>query len=251
LFVLVLAGAVIIGLLLGLLGGGGAILTVPLLVHVQGVDPRTAIATALLVVLATSLTSLYPHARAGNVRWRIGLAFGVGGAVGAHAGGRLAGLLSPALLLASFAVVMGVTAVALLRCRTCDGEEIAAARPSARAAAKLAGTGGLVGLVVGTVGVGGGFLIVPVLNMVAGLSTRSAIGTSVLIIGLNSLAGLSGHLQHAKLELTLGLPLAALAILGSQVGARLSPRVPQRALRRGFSVLVLALAVLQLGSLVR
>lgn len=245
----VLLGGLLIGLLLGLLGGGGAILTVPLLVHVQGLEPRAAIPAALLVVLVTAIAALGPHARAGNVRWATGLVFGGAGVLGAHTGGRLAGLVPERGLLLLFSLVMLVTSVALLRCRTCDGEAEEARRASPGATLRLALTGALVGLLVGTVGVGGGFLIVPILNLVAGQSTRTAVGTSMLIIALNSAAGLSGHLAHARIDVAVALPLVALAVIGSQIGARLSPRLPMRTLRRGFAAIVCALALFQLARL--
>ena len=111
---LAIALAVLVGVSLGLLGGGGSILAVPLLVYVAGMDAKEAIATSLLVVGTTSAVALIPHARAGRVRWRTGLLFGAAGMVGAYAGGRVAAFIPGSLLLVAFALMMLATAVAMI-----------------------------------------------------------------------------------------------------------------------------------------
>jgi len=114
---LTMAAMAVAGITLGLLGGGGSILTVPILIYLAGLGAHEAIGTSLLVVAVTSLASLVPHARAGRVRWRTGLLFGGAGMVGAYVGGLLAGQLPGGVLLVGFAVMMAVTAVAMLRRR--------------------------------------------------------------------------------------------------------------------------------------
>ena len=109
--------AVLVGVSLGLLGGGGSILAVPLLVYVAGMDAKEAIATSLLVVGTTSAVALIPHARAGRVRWRTGLLFGAAGMVGAYAGGRVAEFIPGTVLLVAFSLMMLASAVAMIRGR--------------------------------------------------------------------------------------------------------------------------------------
>jgi uncharacterized protein len=248
------------GLLLGLLGGGGSIVAVPLLVYVAGLEPRMAIAASLPLVAAAAVAALPGRVRAGQVRWRVGLVFGAAGVVGAHLGGRAAHLLPERLLLAGFGAVMVFSAVALFRCRRCDDGEPAvegrARQPvlhSARAARLLA-QGLAVGGLTGLVGIGGGFLIVPALTLLAGLPTQSAAATSLLVIALNSAAGFSGHVGAASsgagnpfsdaLSPGFVIPLAVAAAVGGFLGSLLARRVPQKQLRRGFAVLVLGLATM-------
>ncbi len=114
---LTVALAVLVGVTLGLLGGGGSILTVPLLAYVAGMDAKEAIATSLLVVGVTSAVGAISHARAGRVQWRTGIFFGLAGMVGAYAGGLLSQFVPGTVLLLAFAVMMVATAVAMLRGR--------------------------------------------------------------------------------------------------------------------------------------
>jgi uncharacterized protein len=157
---IVLAFAV--GVSLGLLGGGGSVLSVPLLVYVAGWSPHQAATGSLFVVGITSAVSLIPHARQGRVRWRTGLIFGLAGMVGAYAGGRLAALVPGGVLLVSFAVMMLVAAAGMIRGRRGDGGE----KEELHLAAALA-LGLAVGAATGFVGAGGGFAIVPALVLVA------------------------------------------------------------------------------------
>ena len=154
---LAIALAVLVGVSLGLLGGGGSILAVPLLVYVAGMDAKEAIATSLLVVGTTSAVALIPHARAGRVRWRTGLLFGAAGMVGAYAGGRVAEFIPGSLLLVAFALMMLATAVAMIRGRKSPDKPAHTELPVVRVLLD----GVVVGLVTGLVGAGGGFLIVP------------------------------------------------------------------------------------------
>lgn len=237
-----LVAAVAIGLLLGLLGGGGSILSLPVLVYVAGQQPSQAIAASLFIVAVTSAVALVPHARAGRVRWRVGLAFGAAGLVGAYSGGRLAGYLPAALLLAGFGLLMAAAAVTMIRsCR----RPLRDASGTGRLPVLLAlGTG--VGLITGMVGAGGGFVIVPVLVLLAGLSMPTAVGTSLLVITLQTGAGLIGHLDHARVDWPLTLAVTAVAIAGSLAGVRLADRIPARVLRTGFGWFLTAMASLVL-----
>jgi hypothetical protein len=229
--------AVAVGIALGVFGGGGSILTVPLLVYVFGLPPKEAIASSLLVVAAASLTGLASHARMNNVRWRTGLLFGLGGVAGAYLGGRAAAWLEGALLLVLFAAMMALTSLAMWRGRR------APAAAGARSTPRLLAQGLAVGALTGLVGAGGGFLIVPALVLWAGLPMRAAVGTSLFVIVLNTLAGFSGYASHVQVRHALVAAVAAAAIAGALVGARLAARVATDALRRGFAVFVLAMAL--------
>lgn len=238
LLVLILALSVAVSLTLGLLGGGGSILMVPLLTYVAGLEAKQAIATSLFVVGATSLVSLAPHARAGNVHWRTGPVFGAAGLGGAYLGGLLGGRLPASMLMIAFALMMTATAMAMIRGRKKTSGE------SRKMPILRIGIDGLaVGLVTGLVGAGGGFLVVPALALLGGLPMPLAVGTSLLVIALKSFAGLGGYLATTAIDWPLALSITGAAVIGSIAGARLSARIPEAALRRGFGYFVLAMGV--------
>lgn len=230
--------SVVVGVTLGLLGGGGSILMVPLLVCVAGMDAKEAIAASLVVVGVTAATSVLGHARAGRVHWRTGLVFGVAGMAGAFAGGLLGGLLPGQVLLVAFAIMMTATAIAMLRGRRHTGPDQAHTElPLGRVLLD----GSVVGLVTGLVGAGGGFLVVPALALLGGLPMGVAVGTSLLVIALKSFAGLAGYLTSVTLDWPLVAAITAVAVLGSLAGSRLVDRIPADSLRRGFGWFVLAM----------
>ena len=237
-FALALSLSVLIGVSLGLLGGGGSILTTPILIYALGVEPKAAIATSLLVVGVTSVASLVRHARAGHVVWRTGLTFGAAGMVGAYGGGRLAELIPATALLVMFGGMMVATSLAMFRGR---GEDPAEAQ-APQATWKVLVEGALFGMVAGLIGAGGGFLIVPALTLLGGLPMRKAVGTSLLVIALNSFAGFIGHLGHVSVDYRLAGGVSAAAVLGSVLGVALAERVPPVALRKGFAGFVLEMA---------
>ncbi|QDE87610.1 hypothetical protein BHS06_00865 [Myxococcus xanthus] len=239
-----IAGSLLVGILLGLLGGGGSILTVPLLIYVLDVEPRTAIAMSLVVVGVTSASGAFLHARAGRVRWRTALVFGTGGMGGAFLGGRLNPHLAPDTLLLLFAGVMVAAAVAMLRRR--EAEPVATSA-SPLPAPRVLAQGIAVGVLSGLVGAGGGFLIVPALSL-AGLSMPVATATSLVVIALQCAAGLVGHLGHLDLPWMLTGAVLLAAMTGSLVGGRLAGRVSPTLLRKGFAVFVLATAAFLLGA---
>jgi uncharacterized membrane protein YfcA len=240
--ILTLALSVLIGVSLGLLGGGGSILTVPILVYAAGLDPKDGIATSLLVVGATSVSAMLFHARGGRVAWRVGLLFGVASMIGAYGGGRLAHVLPAKLLLAGFTLMMFVTALAMMRRRRdAAAAEVTALRGAAFA--RAAAIGVAIGLLTGVIGAGGGFVIVPALVLLSGLPMRTAVGTSLLVIAMNSFAGFAGTLSHATIHWSLALAVTAASVVGSLVGAALAGRVKPESLRSGFAWFVLAMAV--------
>lgn len=235
---LALAGilAVGVGLSLGVLGGGGSILTLPILLYVLHLPEQEAITASLVVVGVTSLAAMVPHARAGNVDLRTGLVFAAAGTVGAFGGGWVAGYLPGKLLLGVFVAVMVVAGVAMIRGRRGDGTATPASAPRTLAAGFGAGT------MTGLVGAGGGFVVVPALTLFGGLDVRRAVGTSLLVITLNTAAGFAGHALHARIDPVSTAVVTGAAVAGSVLGGAVSQRVPQQVLRRGFGVFVLVMA---------
>lgn len=232
--------AVLVGVSLGLLGGGGSILAVPLLVYVAGLDAKEAIATSLLVVGTTALVAVIPHARAGRVRWRTGLLFGAAGMAGAYAGGRVAEFIPGTVLLVAFSLMMLATAAAMIRGRSTPDKPAHTELPVARVLLD----GVVVGLVTGLVGAGGGFLIVPALVLLGGLPMSVAVGTSLLVIAMKSFAGLAGYLASIQIDWPLALGITAAAVLGSLIGSRLTGVIAPDTLRKGFGWFVIVMGVL-------
>ncbi|MEU1845382.1 sulfite exporter TauE/SafE family protein [Micromonospora sediminicola] len=242
--VLTVAGAVLIGVSLGLLGGGGSILAVPLLVYVADLPPKEAIATSLLVVGATSAVGVLPHARAHRVRWRTGLIFGLAGMTGAYAGGRLAEFIPAGVLLTAFALMMLATAAAMIRGRrSAEGQPTPHELPVLRVVLD----GVVVGLVTGLVGAGGGFLVVPALALLGGLPMPVAVGTSLVVIAMKSFAGLAGYLSSVQIDWGLAAAVTAAAIVGSLLGGRLAGRIPADVLRTSFGWFVVVMGVFVLA----
>ena len=235
--VVVLALSLLIGVSLGVLGGGGSILTVPILVYVAGMDPKEAIAASLFVVGVTSAAGAISHARAGRVRWRTGLLFGAAGLTGAFLGGMLGGHLPGELLLVAFALMMVATSIAMIRGRKVDESKRHTDLPVFRVLLD----GLVVGLVTGLVGAGGGFLVVPALALLGGMPMAVAVGTSLLVIAMKSLGGLAGYLSAVHLDWSLVIAVTVAAVVGSVVGGRLAGRIPETALRKGFGWFVLVM----------
>jgi uncharacterized protein len=229
-----------IGLSLGLLGGGGPILTVPALVYLVGQSPQAAVTTSLAIVGANSAIGAYFHNLTGACNWKVALVFGGAGMATAYLAAGLSDLFSPALLLVMFAVLMLlIAALMLLRREKTGAGDVCATRgwPAA-----LAGGAG-VGLLTGVLGVGGGFLIVPALVMLVGLPMSQAVGTSLIIIAANSLAGLAGHLGTPGFDPALTLIFVPAGLAGTFTGSRLVHRIPAGRLRQAFALFVAILAL--------
>lgn len=234
--------SLVMGVTLGLLGGGGSILTVPILTEVLGVPGKEAIATSLLVVGTTAAVSTIPHARAGNVDWRTGLVFALFAMAGSYLGGRLAVFFTAVVLLGMFALLMIVTAVAMLRKKkTPPGVE---AEPKPMSVPKVAVEGTVVGAVTGLVGAGGGFLVVPALVVLGGVPMRRAVGTSLFVIALKSFTGYFGHAAHTTVDWTLTGVVTGAAVVGTFGGVALVNRLDPGVLRRAFAYFVLVMGIL-------
>lgn len=242
LVIIALALAGLVGVSLGLLGGGGSILTVPILTYVLGLGAQEAIASSLFIVGVTSLVSMIGHARGKRVRWKIGLIFGAAGMLGAFVGGLLGGLIPGAVLMILFAVMMIVTAAAMIRGRKAGVTHVDLGE-RALPLRRIVLDGALVGVATGLVGAGGGFLVVPALNLLGGLPMIVAVGTSLLVIAMKSFAGLGGYLFAVQLNWPLVLAFTAVAVAGSFVSLSFAHKVPERMLRRGFGVFVLLMGV--------
>ncbi|MBO8187785.1 sulfite exporter TauE/SafE family protein [Streptomyces spirodelae] len=240
---LALVAGGVVGLALGALGGGGSVLAVPALIYLLGFTPVAATTASLIIVTVTSLTALYAHSRAGNVRWRTGALFAAAGLVPAAAAGAAASRLPQPVLTAAFAAVAAVAAVGMLRSRrTATDRESQPVRP-AGAAATGAGLGALTGLL----GVGGGFLAVPALVTVLAFEMQAAVGTSLLVISTNALASLATRgATLGGLEWAVIAPFTGAAILGAWDGRKLASRISGTLLRRTFAVVLLAVAAFML-----
>jgi uncharacterized membrane protein YfcA len=237
---LILAAALslAIGTVLGMLGGGGAILMLPMLVYAIGVEAKTAIAMSLFVVGATSVVGATLHAREGTVRWTTGGIFGAAAMAAAFAGGRLAHFVPATALLVLFALMMVVTGIAMLR-----EQKVTARVARELRVGRILALGAAVGALSGLVGAGGGFLIVPALVLLGGLSMRESIGTSLFVITLQSFAGFAGHATHVSIDWTLMLGIAGAAAAGSMIGASTSRVMAPARLRRAFAWLVIAMGL--------
>ncbi|MGI9077371.1 MAG: sulfite exporter TauE/SafE family protein [Gemmatimonadaceae bacterium] len=242
--------AAIIGLSLGLLGGGGSILTVPVFVYVLGFAAKPAIAMSLPVVGATSLVGALGHWRAGNVQLRTAILFGVIAMVGSYLGARLAVFISGAAQLTTLAVVMLAAAVSMLRSnRGNDTQSDEAGDVVSRRSlpmAKIFGAALAVGVLTGMVGIGGGFLIVPALVILGRVPMKQAVGTSLLVIAMNSFSGFAGYLGTVEIRWGFLAVFTAIAILGILAGTYLVRFVPATALKRGFAVFLLVIGGLML-----
>lgn len=243
--IVALALAVLVGMSLGLLGGGGSILTVPILRYVLGMEVHAAIGLSLLIVGLTSLAALIPHALAGRVRFRTGIVFGLAGMAGAYGAGRVAHYIPAPMLLSLFALMMFATAIAMFRGKRCvaSGDGAAQEVPTELPVAKILLEGVVVGAVTGLVGAGGGFLVVPALVLLGNLPMELAVGTSLVVIAMKSLAGFAGYAGGTEINLEVGLAMSAAAVVGSIAGSMLVKQVKPALLRTGFGWFVVAMGV--------
>lgn len=236
-------GAIAIGVSLGLLGSGGSILTVPVLVYLLGQDEKVAIAGSLFIVGSIALIGSLQYLRARLVDWRSVVVFGLPGMLGTYLGAWAAAYVSGLVQLTLFAVVMLLASAMMLR--PVDLERAPAAP---RAVWKIAVDGLVVGVITGLVGVGGGFLIVPALVLLGGLSMHRAVATSLLIIALKSFSGFVKYIdvlagQSLSLDWKILGIVTGLGIVGSLLGGQIAGRVPQDSLKRGFAYFLIVMGL--------
>ncbi len=244
-----LLGALLIGISLGLLGSGGSILTVPVLVYLVGEPEKVAIAESLGIVTAISSVGMIPYALRNLVHWKSVIYFGIPGMVGTYGGASLSAFISGNTQIIIFAVVMILAAGMMIR----NGIDSDKHKELSVSKLVLVVEGLVVGVLTGLVGVGGGFLIIPALVLVAGLEMRVAVGTSLFIIAAKSALGFYKYLDVLRAEkLNVNWELLAIftviGIIGSFVGGRLSSKIPQKALKRGFGFFLIVMGVFILGS---
>jgi uncharacterized membrane protein YfcA len=251
---LALPFGLVIGLSVGMLGGGGSVLAVPILVYALDQSVAEATTASLLIVAAGAVAGSVAHARAGRVCWRHAASFTAAAIPGLAAGTVAAEAASGTLILAGFAVVMLAAARGTWRKANDQpaddrgGPAPGALCPPLRLSRDIV-AGAAIGFVTGFFGVGGGFLIVPTLAIALAFTMRTAIGTSLVIITATSLLGLAAHLVAGRtLDGDTTMALTAACVAGAVAGAALAARVPQRALGRGFALLVVAVAAYVLVS---
>jgi uncharacterized protein len=237
---------IVIGLIVGAIGGGGAILGLPVLAYVLGEDVGPASTASLIVVAVAAAIGAGALALRGHVCWRIALMFTAPAAAGALLGTLANNAVSAKALILSFVPIMLIASAATWQRAATVSSEEAGACPAARPARTvLAGVG--VGVLTGFFGVGGGFLIVPVLTLWLGFSFRRAVASSLVIITLTGVAALASHLAAgATIDVPLTVALSASTAAGALIGSVFAQRVPQAALGRGFAVVVGLLAVILL-----
>lgn len=241
--VLAWIGALFIGITLGLLGSGGSILTVPVLNYLVGQETKVAIAGSLMIVGIISLFSLIPYARQKMVEWRTVFLFGIPGMAGAVFGAWTAHFVSDEMQMLIFTALLLVAAYFMYKPMKLSDEP-----HEPRAFYKILIDGFVVGAVTGLVGVGGGFLIIPALVLLGGLSMRLAVGTSLVIIAAKSFAGFIGYMPVLD---DLGLQVdwniiwifSAIGIFGGWIGHKISSKIDQNTLKKGFAVFMVLMGL--------
>lgn len=230
--------ALLTGVSLGGLGSGGSIITLPILVYVAGIAPKSAVGMSIAIVGGTSFLGSYFHWRSGNLRLKPGLLFSVTGIVGAYLGSVGTHLVSSFVLMLLFSGLMLTIGTLMLA-----GRQRLEASTVACSAYRCIPSGFAVGLVTGFLGVGGGFLIVPALVWFAGLDAKRAIGTSLGIIAVNSMAGLAGQLRYSHWDWLLTAKFLVCSLIGMGIGIRIARGAPDQALRKAFAAVVLGVGV--------
>ena len=241
--ILTVGSGSLVGFALGLLGGGGSILAVPLLVYVAGMrSPHMAIGTSALAVSANAFANLISHSRAGNVKWPCAAVFAISGIAGAAAGATLGKMVDGQRLLFLFGLVMIAVAAAMLRPRRAEGDPSVRINPSI--AIRLVVTGLLVGLVSGFFGIGGGFLIVPAIMLGSGMATLNAVGSSLLSVGAFGLTTAVSYASAGLVDWHVAALFVAGGVAGGLLGVFLAGRLAAQksTLTQIFAVAVLAVA---------
>lgn len=241
-----LALAVAVGFILGLLGGGGSILALPIFLYVFKVPTKSAVAMSLAVVGMSAAVGFLSHWRQGTVNLRVALPFGLLAMAGAFGTAKVAHEVPANVQLTLFVVFALTAAVFMLRdsLRTAPLHETAPTGPPPRFSPVLGVQAVAVGVLTALIGAGGGFVIVPALVLIAKVPVRSAVGSSLLIIAMNGLSGFIGYIGVVPIEWKLVGEFTGLAAVGAILGALVAPRVPTRRIKQGFAVTILLLGAL-------
>lgn len=237
-----------IGMAVGMFGGGGSILTTPMLVYIGGFDPKPAIAASAVLVAVTSLIGMIQYARAGQVRWRTGLIFGSAGVVGALLAGQVGQRLPGNLVLVLLGIMMVLTAIAMIRGR----KEMHAKHHEGLPLFRILLDGFVVGIATGLVGAGGGFLVVPALVLLGGIPMQAAVGTSLMVVMMKAIAtfisyrikffgedGFATVNPETEFDWGVTLIVVAFAIVGVFLGVKFATKIHPDSLRKWFGWFVL------------
>lgn len=228
-----------IGLVMGLLGAGGSILTVPALMVLAGLSTLDATTTSLLIVVVSAAVGLIPHLRADRVHLRDGGIFAASGVAASAGAGALAGGLPDDVLRLGFAGLVAVAAVIMLIRRRAGTPVPGRGRAPAW---QVVATGIGVGVITGLFGVGGGFIVVPALVLVLGMGMPMAVGTSLVVIVVNATAALLGRIATVDIPWGVAIPFAVAAATGALLAGRLADRIPAEKLTTAFAVLLFVVA---------
>ena len=234
-----LAVGLVAGAIVGLVGAGGAIIAVPALVYVVGLDPEDAVPTSLIVVGLASLAGAVPRLRR-EVSWPLVLVIGVPGVPASWAGAAVGELLDPDWLMLCFALIMIIAGIRMLASARNPAPPVRPAENGGWGGLALRGipVGLMVGFLTGMLGVGGGFLIIPALTLLLGVPMARAVGTSLVIIAVNSASGFAAHLDGLAIDWSLALSFAAMAMAASLAAARLAHRLNQTVVSRIFAAVI-------------
>jgi len=230
--------AFVAGVPFGIFGAGGSILLVPVLVYILGIPVKMALGMALLILTATGAVTALSHARAGDINAAIGAQWAALSMIGSYLGGRLAGWIPAQVLIGVFAGVVVLASLRMLRPeikRVVDG---AGARASW---VRIAVVGFSLGVFTGTLGVGGGFLLVPALVLVGRVGVKPAIGTSAMVVSINSFGGFLGFASHTHFPFVLTATIALCNVLGGLVGSHVGEGLSSRRLRPAFAIFLLCI----------